>query len=130
MASITVSQPRLPRSPATTVGTRGGYSDRTFSTGWSAVVSAPRRTCSTALRAFLRLSWGLAARSSAIASTSSPRAKAAAAAGGTSNPTRPGRSEEHTSELQSLMRISSAVLCLNIKHHIPYLYHTQHHYKY
>src|SRR3546814_243148 len=41
--SITVSQPRLPRSPATTVGTRGGYSDRTFSTGWSAVGSAPRR---------------------------------------------------------------------------------------
>src|SRR3546814_8669412 len=28
---------------------------------------------------------------------------------------RPGRSEEHTSELQSLMRISSAVLCLKIK---------------
>src|SRR3546814_3505202 len=27
-----------------------------------------------------------------------------------------GRSEEHTSELQSLMRISYAVLCLNNKH--------------
>src|SRR3546814_10054590 len=53
--SITVSQPRLPRSPATTVGTRGGYSDRTF------------------------------------------------------------RSEEHTSELQSLMRISYAVFCLKKK---------------
>src|SRR3546814_17159468 len=41
ISSITVSQPR---SPATTVGTRGGYSDRTFSTGWSAVGSAPRRS--------------------------------------------------------------------------------------
>src|SRR3546814_1761076 len=28
----------------------------------------------------------------------------------------PGRSEEHTSELQSLMRISSAVFCLKKKH--------------
>src|SRR3546814_2691668 len=28
---------------------------------------------------------------------------------------RPGRSEEHTSELQSLMRISSAVFCLKKK---------------
>src|SRR3546814_5730806 len=29
----------------------------------------------------------------------------------------PGRSEEHTSELQSLMRISYAVFCLNKKTH-------------
>src|SRR3546814_7439854 len=29
-----------------------------------------------------------------------------------------GRSEEHTSELQSLMRISYAVFCLNKKNHI------------
>src|SRR3546814_8935831 len=33
------------------------------------------------------------------------------------------RSEEHTSELQSLMRISSAVFCLN-KNIYPYKYHT------
>src|SRR3546814_2818414 len=30
---------------------------------------------------------------------------------------REGRSEEHTSELQSLMRISYAVFCLKKKHH-------------
>src|SRR3546814_8330264 len=30
----------------------------------------------------------------------------------------PARSEEHTSELQSLMRISYAVFCLNTKHKI------------
>src|SRR3546814_948260 len=30
------------------------------------------------------------------------------------------RSEEHTSELQSLMRISYAVFCLNKKHHITH----------
>src|SRR3546814_5684931 len=30
---------------------------------------------------------------------------------------RPGRSEEHTSELQSLMRTSYAVFCLKKKHH-------------
>src|SRR3546814_5561382 len=30
-----------------------------------------------------------------------------------------GRSEEHTSELQSLMRISYAVFCLKKKHEIP-----------
>src|SRR3546814_1250819 len=30
-----------------------------------------------------------------------------------------GRSEEHTSELQSLMRISYAVFCLNKKTHTP-----------
>src|SRR3546814_2289076 len=34
-------------------------------------------------------------------------------------PGRKCRSEEHTSELQSLMRISSAVFCLNTKHKIP-----------
>src|SRR3546814_4895270 len=32
-----------------------------------------------------------------------------------------GRSEEHTSELQSLMRISYAVFCLKQKHHYMYL---------
>src|SRR3546814_6694093 len=32
-----------------------------------------------------------------------------------------GRSEEHTSELQSLMRISSAVFCLKKKTHNPYI---------
>src|SRR3546814_2565461 len=35
-----------------------------------------------------------------------------------------GRSEEHTSELQSLMRISYAVFCLNNK---PSIYGTYHH---
>src|SRR3546814_4283874 len=34
-----------------------------------------------------------------------------------------GRSEEHTSELQSLMRISYAVLCLKQKKSTPYLSH-------
>src|SRR3546814_1522512 len=34
-------------------------------------------------------------------------------------PGRYGRSEEHTSELQSLMRISYAVFCLNKKKKIP-----------
>src|SRR3546814_3064525 len=33
-----------------------------------------------------------------------------------------GRSEEHTSELQSLMRISYAVFCLHKKHHTQHLY--------
>src|SRR3546814_9210263 len=32
---------------------------------------------------------------------------------------RPGRSEEHTSELQSLMRNSYAVFCLKKTHHPP-----------
>src|SRR3546814_4631224 len=37
------------------------------------------------------------------------------------------RSEEHTSELQSLMRTSSAVCCLNIKiHHFASLHHLTH----
>src|SRR3546814_10716532 len=34
----------------------------------------------------------------------------------------PSRSEEHTSELQSLMRISYAVFCLKKKKHITYIY--------
>src|SRR3546814_1180914 len=33
------------------------------------------------------------------------------------------RSEEHTSELQSLMRISYAVFCLNKKNQLIYSYH-------
>src|SRR3546814_3352201 len=39
------------------------------------------------------------------------------------------RSEEHTSELQSLMRISYAVFCLKTKTNYNYLYntHTAHH---
>src|SRR3546814_3489643 len=36
------------------------------------------------------------------------------------------RSEEHTSELQSLMRTSYAVFCLNKKHKTPTLSHTPH----
>src|SRR3546814_4773580 len=36
-----------------------------------------------------------------------------------------GRSEEHTSELQSLMRISYAVFCLKKKTNKP-IYHTKH----
>src|SRR3546814_1547012 len=35
----------------------------------------------------------------------------------------PGRSEEHTSELQSLMRISYAVFCLKIKMHLRFVQH-------
>src|SRR3546814_7025918 len=41
----------------------------------------------------------------------------------------PARSEEHTSELQSLMRISYAVFCLqkkNTEHTIPIIHHDQH----
>src|SRR3546814_9439195 len=38
-----------------------------------------------------------------------------------------GRSEEHTSELQSLMRISYAVFCLNKKTRTPKRSHYQHH---
>src|SRR3546814_5853987 len=38
-----------------------------------------------------------------------------------------GRSEEHTSELQSLMRISYAVFCLKKKIHSLYLYVISHH---
>src|SRR3546814_8470434 len=36
-----------------------------------------------------------------------------------------GRSEEHTSELQSLMRTSSAVFCLKNKNQTPLHYRTQ-----
>src|SRR3546814_4512905 len=39
---------------------------------------------------------------------------------------RVGRSEEHTSELQSLMRISYAVFCLKKKHEVTNDTHTQH----
>src|SRR3546814_9533764 len=42
-------------------------------------------------------------------------------------PSSPARSEEHTSELQSLMRISYAVFCLKKKqnkHHTPKIHHT------
>src|SRR3546814_2409115 len=35
----------------------------------------------------------------------------------------PRRSEEHTSELQSLMRISYAVFCLKTKHNTPFSQH-------
>src|SRR3546814_9616787 len=37
-----------------------------------------------------------------------------------------GRSEEHTSELQSLMRISYAVFCLKKKKHKKNTYNTKH----
>src|SRR3546814_7382952 len=42
-------------------------------------------------------------------------------------PGQPCRSEEHTSELQSLMRISYAVFCLKKKTHVQLVYtHTTH----
>src|SRR3546814_9155669 len=37
------------------------------------------------------------------------------------------RSEEHTSELQSLMRISYAVFCLKKNTYIPYIFLSTHH---
>src|SRR3546814_18451930 len=67
--SITVTQPRLPRSPATTVGPRGGYSDRTLSTGRSAAGSAPRWTCSPASGEVLRVTWGIVLATPAHAPT-------------------------------------------------------------
>src|SRR3546814_3316100 len=39
----------------------------------------------------------------------------------------PARSEEHTSELQSLMRISYAVFCLKKKNNTHNITHTNHH---
>src|SRR3546814_1119438 len=44
--------------------------------------------------------------------------------GGTLQPKRMIRSEEHTSELQSLMRISYAVFCLKKKKHKSIAHHT------
>src|SRR3546814_1832989 len=41
------------------------------------------------------------------------------------NAVRPARSEEHTSELQSLMRISYAVFCLKKKKHEQSTYHIE-----
>src|SRR3546814_8863146 len=41
----------------------------------------------------------------------------------------PWRSEEHTSELQSLMRISYAVFCLKKKHISLFVYHGHQHSK-
>src|SRR3546814_1254561 len=51
-------------------------------------------------------------QASAVKSESKPDSSAAA----TSSATPVGRSEEHTSELQSLMRNSYAVFCLKKKH--------------
>src|SRR3546814_3812788 len=48
------------------------------------------------------------------------RARDAAAATGREYPALPCRSEEHTSELQSLMRISYAVFCLKKKNTAKY----------
>src|SRR3546814_4034142 len=42
----------------------------------------------------------------------------------------PNRSEEHTSEIQSLMRISYAVFCLKKKSHTITIVHTTTRYKY
>src|SRR3546814_7749614 len=56
-----------------------------------------------------------------------PRGDRASAGTGPACGTRPYRSEEHTSELQSLMRISYAVFCLKNKKLTP-KYHMHHHY--
>src|SRR3546814_5481135 len=61
-----------------------------------------------------------AAAASSVASVASPAASpATAAAGSAAGVLEPAtaRSEEHTSELQSLMRISYAVFCLKKKKH-------------
>src|SRR3546814_7617932 len=59
------------------------------------------------------------AASTSAASPSATRAKGLPVAGSNTSSQRPGdasrRSEEHTSELQSLMRISYAVFCLKKK---------------
>src|SRR3546814_4096859 len=49
-----------------------------------------------------------------------PRAAPASAGHASSHKNQKNRSEEHTSELQSLMRISYAVFCLKKKNNIKY----------
>src|SRR3546814_2881969 len=56
--------------------------------------------------------WGIVVGPSAEASLSRALIKAFVSPSPRTSPTDGGRSEEHTSELQSLMRISYAVFCL------------------
>src|SRR3546814_4507165 len=63
----------------------------------------------------LRHHRGLTARLCFVGASRMPRKCIAGGHEGWSNRQRAGRSEEHTSELQSLMRISYAVFCLKKK---------------
>src|SRR3546814_5833926 len=95
--------------------------------------------CSSDLCAIWRLGWkkGCGHRAHSIASTTrrsccrtTPNGVAASSRSSRCKPTAacvPTRSEEHTSELQSLMRISYAVFCLKKKKHNTYTPTTPHH---
>src|SRR3546814_9932056 len=74
--------------------------------GWIRVVAMGAENGERLARATLNLNESGAVRRCAAAGPKRPPGRR-----------RPGRSEEHTSELQSLMRISYAVFCLNTKKH-------------
>src|SRR3546814_9273076 len=75
-----------------------------------------RDVVDTALRTSIRFTNRIAGRSASIDDHAAVHEAIAA-----------GRSEEHTSELQSLMRISSAVFCLKKKKQLPIKPQQQHH---
>src|SRR3546814_3089482 len=78
--------------------------------GWSVVAHPRAFPCPTALSP-----WRAGCGSGRARPRSAPRRKAAAARRPAPGESGSPRSEEHTSELQSLMRISYAVFCLKKK---------------
>src|SRR3546814_2063380 len=101
-------------------------SDLNWTSSLSTRTNAPRRGCSSASN--IRSKFPASRTSSSCAKASTPsarrvgRSRCRAATSSNSRARRPDcssstwtRSEEHTSELQSLMRISYAVFCLNKK---------------
>src|SRR3546814_6280973 len=84
-------------------------------------VASPRRWCANALGSGLAGSPGM---SRSCVDVASPRRWCANALG--SGLAGSPRSEEHTSELQSLMRISYAVFCFKKQNHTPLVALTQH----
>src|SRR3546814_3247291 len=100
------------------------------SAGWVASLAGCVRAAGAAGVAVARDAGEAACREAGVAAPFVERASSRAVAASSSE----GRSEEHTSELQSLMRISYAVFCLKKKNktHVytePYK-HTQQNYQY
>src|SRR3546814_10533038 len=77
----------------------------------------PAFNTATATRHFIHLIHFPAGRISPSYSSSSPSSLLSSALS--------ARSEEHTSELQSLMRISYAVFCLKKQNHVTFVLHFQ-----
>src|SRR3546814_1446009 len=106
---LPISDDDIASFPAATAASEAAFPDRFVRNGAGELISVDTRPINFARREDKRIRWGF---NLSLPVKSKLQREMEAYRNGTGP-----RSEEHTSELQSLMRISYAVLCLKKKKH-------------